>query len=243
MHIAHAAFLVTISCSPCFVLAESAAAQSPETKPAAAGQAQAAAAAPPAAAPAPAAPSGMLQPSIDSLQATVGELKLDKWKGGSVRAEATANVTSIQRDLEATLPGLLKDADAAPNSLSSLLPVYRNVDALYDVVLRVYEAARVSGPADQVALLQQSMSSLEGGRRTLNDRLLSLATAQEKQVVQLQTSLQAKPPAPVCPVVEPTPPPAPAKKPVRKKKPATTTQQPAKTPATGTTTTKPNTPQ
>jgi hypothetical protein len=248
MHIAHAAFLVTLSCSPCLVLAEgAAAAQSPELKPAAAGQAQAAqpAVAPPAVAPpaAASAPSAMLLPSLDTLKETIGGLKLEKWKSGSVRTEATANVSSIQRDLQETLPGILKVADAAPNSLSSLLPVYRNVVALYDVVLRVYDAARVSGPVDQVAALQAAMSSLEGGRRSLNDRLMGLSTAQEKQISQLQGSLQNKPAPPVCPVVAPPPPPAPAKKPLRKKKPAATTDQPAKTPAAGTGAPKPTTPQ
>jgi hypothetical protein len=189
----------------------------------------------------------MLQPSLDTLKETIGSLKLDKWKGGSVRTEATANVNSIQRDLQETLPGLLKDADGAPNSLGTLLPLHRNLDALYDVVLRVYDAARVSGPGDQVAALQAAMSSLEGGRRSLNDRLVSLAAAQEKQITQLQSSLAAKPPAPVCPVVAPPPPAAPVKKAVRKKKPAATKDQPAnppsKSPATGSTTPKPTTPQ
>ena len=248
MHIAKAAFLVTICCSPCVVLA-SAGAQSPELKPVIAGQKQAAAtqpaAATPAAAPAGAvnpAPSTLIQPSIDTLQQTIGGLKLDKWKGGSVRTEATANVASIQRNLQTTLPGLLKDADAAPNSVSSLLPVYRNVIALYDVVLRVYDAARVSGSADQAAALQQSLSGLEGGRRALHERLISSAAAQEKQISQLQAAVQAKPAPPVCPVVTPPPPAAPAKKPIKKKKPAATTDQPAKAPSSNTSPAKPTTP-
>lgn len=249
MHIAHAAFLVTISCSPCLVVS-AASGQSPEVKPVVAGQAQAASgsapAPPPAPAPAPSAapvPSALLQPSIDTLQQTMSGLKFDKWKGGSVRTEATANVTSIQRNLQTTLPGLLKDADAAPNSLTSLLPVYRNLVALYDVVLRVYDGARVSGSVDQATALQQALSGLEGGRRALHERLISTAAAQEKQIIQLQSSLQNRPAPQVCPVAPPPPPPTPAKKPVKKKKPAATTDQPAKTPASGTSPAKPTTPQ
>ena len=252
MNIAQAAFLATICCSPCVVFT-AAGAQSPEVKPVVAGQAQAAgtqsatAALPAATSPAapanPPAPSTLIQPAIDTLLQTIGGLKLDKWKGGSVRTEATANVASIQRNLQNTLPGLLKDADAAPNSVTSLLPVYRNVIALYDVVLRVYDAARVSGSADQAAALQQSLGGLEGGRRALHERLISTAAAQEKQITQLQAAVQAKPAPPVCPVVAPPPPPAPAKKPVKKKKPAATTDQPAKTPSSSTTPAKPTTPQ
>jgi hypothetical protein len=242
MHIGYAAFLVTLSCSPCLLFNVTASGQSPELKPAVAGQAQATPSST-AAVQVAQAPSGLIQPSIETLAQAIGGLKLDKWKGGSVRTEATANVASIQRDLQNTLPGLLKDADAAPNSLTSLLPVYRNVDALYDVALRVYDAARVSGPGDQAAALQQAMSSLEGGRRSLNERLMSTAAAQEKQIGQLQSSIQTKPAPPVCPVATPPPPAAPAKKPLKKKKPAATTDQPAKTPPSGSGTNKPATPQ
>ncbi len=250
MRFTHAASLFALSCTPYLAFTQQAGTQSKELKPVATAQAQQTAVQPamapaPAAAAAPA-PSELLQQAMDTLQQTVGGLKLEKWKGGSVRAEAAANVSSIQKDLDGTLPGLLKDADASPNSLSSLLPVYRNVDALYDVLLRVYEAARVSGPGDQVAALQQAMGSLESGRRSLSERLMATASAQEKQITQLQTTLQAKSAPPVCPVVAPPPPPAPAKKPaVRKKKPATpATPQTAKPAANGTgTTTKPATPQ
>jgi len=241
MHIAKAAFLVTICCSPSLVIT-TAGAQSPEVKPVVAGQAQAVqpgATTP--AAPANPAPSALIQPAIDTLQQTIGGLKLDKWKGGSVRTEATSNVTSIQRNLQSTLPGLLKDADAAPNSISGVLPVYRDVIALYDVVLRVYDAARVSGSVDQVSALQQALSSLEGGRRALHERLMSAATAQEEQISQLQIAIQTKPAPQVCPVVTPPAPAAPAKKPA-KKKPAATKDQPAKTPSSGTSPAKPTTP-
>ena len=66
-----------------------------------------------------------------------------------MRDEAQANLRSIQKDVSTTLPALLASADSAPGSASKLLPAYRNVDALYDVLLRVPEvrdriAARTS---------------------------------------------------------------------------------------------------
>ncbi len=196
------------------------------------------------AAPAAPAPSSLVQPAVDSLQQTLGSLKLEKWKGGSVRNEASGNIQSIQRDVQDTLPGLLKETDAASGSLGSLLPVYRNLVALYDVVLRVYDAARVSGPADQVAALQQSMTGIEGARRSLHERMVAGAAAQEKQIAQLQTTLQTRSEAPACPVAAPAPPLPPAKKPMRKKKSATPATNPAgKTPATGAAPAKPTTPQ
>jgi hypothetical protein len=173
-------------------------------------------------------PSAMLQPSIDALTQAISTVKLDKWKGGSIRGEAAPNLESIQKDLQNVLPSMLKDADAAPNSMSALLPVLRNVDALYDVVLRVTDGARVAASAEQAGALQDALTSLDKGRRTLQDRLMTLAAGQEKQVSDLQLAIKNQPPPPVCPVVPPpdTTKPA-AKKKVVKKKPATPTAQPA----------------
>lgn len=190
----------------------------------------------PAAQPAPAAkPSALLQTSIDGLQSALTGLRLDKWKNGTVRSEATTNVASLQKDLQETLPVLLAAADAEPQSMSKTLPVSRNLDALYDVLLRVVDGARVVAPADQVDQLIQAMASVEKARLALNDQLQQLAAGQEKQVVELRAAVvkaqTQTPPAPVCPKPPPAPTPA-AKKRVVKKKPATppATQTPATTP-------------
>jgi hypothetical protein len=193
----------------------------------------------------PSAPSDILQRSLDEVQQTVGGLKLDKWKRGTVRDEAGTNVDAIQRDLQGTLPSLLKDADTAPGSLSKVLPVSRNVDALYDVLVHIVEAARVSAPGDQVGALQATMADLEKARVKLGNQLVQTATVQEKQIVDLRTTVQTQaaslkaaatpPPAPKCPA-----PPAPAKKKRPVAKPSTTNT--AK-PAAGTPTNPPANPQ
>ena len=64
----------------------------------------------------PTAPSDILQRSLDEVKITVGNVRIDKWKRGSVRDEASNNIDAIQRDLQGTLPGLLRDADSAPGS-------------------------------------------------------------------------------------------------------------------------------
>jgi hypothetical protein len=112
------------------------AAQVPATAPTASGG-QAAAVAP-AAASAAKSPSAMMQPGIDAVKQALTAVKVDKWKAaGPVRDETATNIGSIQRDLDATLPGLLTTADGAPDSVTKVFPAYRNVDALYDVLLRV----------------------------------------------------------------------------------------------------------
>ncbi len=178
-------------------------------------------------------PSALLQPALDTLEQAIGTLKVEKWKGGSVRAEAGTNVSSIMRDLQSTLPPMLKEADAAPGTMSKVLPVSRNVDALYDVVLRVVDSASVSAPGEQLAPLQDAMTGLSKARHALDDRILDMAAAREKQIGDLQVALKTQP-VPVCPVAPPPPPPpAPKKAAPKKKKPkpatpsAATTTQPA----------------
>jgi len=171
-------------------------------------------------------PSLLLQRSLEELHTTLSGLRMEKWKSGTVRSEATANVASLQKDLQDTLPVLLAAADAEPQSLSKALPVSRNLDALYDVLLRVVDGSRVAAPADQVDQLIEAMASVQKSRLALNDHLQEMAAGQEKQVVNLQAAIvkaqTQTPPAPVCPK-PPAPAPAPAaKKKVVRKKPATT---------------------
>jgi len=218
MRISYSAFIFTILSTPLFALignAQQPTSGTPTTSTQSAPQPT----------PATNAVTGLLKPSLDALQQTIGAVKVDKWKGGSVRAEAGSNISSIQRDLQVTLPALLKEADSAPETMSKVLPVLRNVDALYDVVLRVVDGARVAASTEQVSQLQDSLAGLDKGRRALNDRLQDMAAAQEKQVNDLQVKLKAQV-APVCPAV-PVPvcpaAPVPAKKKPVKKKPTPTT--------------------
>lgn len=151
-------------------------------------------------------PSGLVQPGLDAVKLAVAGVRLDKWKGaGAVRDEVDANLGSIRRDMESTLPGLLATADGGCDSVSKVLPVYRNIEALYDVLLRVVVAARLGAPQPQTASLEAAMASLDGGRRTLGDRLQGSAVITEKQVVDLRAALKAVPPPPPPAVAVPVP--------------------------------------
>jgi hypothetical protein len=187
-------------------------------------------------------PSAILRPSLDMVQQTIGALKLDKWKRGTVRDEAEKNTAAILRDLQTNLPPLMTAADAPPETLSKVLPMSRNVDALYDVLLRVDEASRVSAPADQITQLEQALESLRKARLSFDDHLEDSAAGMEKQVTDLQATVQ-KQSAVKCPAPTPSPvctPPPPAHKPKRKPKPPATKppastapgSAPASTPAT-----------
>ena len=173
-------------------------------------------------------PSSILQPSLDQVQKTMAALNMEKWKKGTIRDEAGADVSSIQRDLKDKVPTLLKTADAAQGNISGVLPLLQHVGALYDVLVHVEEGSRVSAPPDQVASLQQSLASLEKARLALGDRMVTLAQAQEKQIGDLRKTVQtqtvalhaAQTPATAAPC--PAPKPVPVKKPKKKVTPPAT---------------------
>ncbi len=168
---------------------------------------------------------------------------MDKWKRGTVRDEAGDNVKEVLHDVSGTLPDLMKAADAGPEVVSKTLPLSRNVGALYDVMLRVYEASRVVAPPDQVSQIQQALLSLKSARQALDNRIQQTSEDAEKHVGELEVIVQKQatalhatasvPPPPVC-----TPP---APKPVVKRKPRPKPATPATTPGAKPQTTTPST--
>jgi len=175
-------------------------------------------------------PSATLGPALSALKKTLPTLHPEKWKLPAPVAKDTANnLDSIRRDLDNTLPPLLATADANAAAIPSVLPAYRNIEALYDVLLRVNQVAILVAPDPQLAALQQAINGLEDSRRALGDSLQATALAESQQLTDLRVTLHKlqtapPPPAPVC-----APPPAktaPAAKPKPKPKPATTTPAP-----------------
>ena len=181
-------------------------------------------------------PSDLLHPALSQVSQAIVSLNISRWKApGEVRGATQQNVDSIQRDLNGTLPGLLSTADAAPSSVSAVFPVYRNIDALYDVLLRVSETAMLAAPQNEANSITDALSKLESARSELGNSILNAATNNEAEVVRLRASIQQ------AAAVQPAPPPkttvvndGPAATPStakRKKKPATTT--PASSQPTG----------
>ncbi|MGB6194090.1 MAG: hypothetical protein WBF42_16615 [Terracidiphilus sp.] len=170
--------------------------------------------------PPPFASSAILGSSLDTVKQTLDAVRVDKWKRGTVRDEATDDINSIQREIQENLPPLMQQADAAQGALSKVLPVAAHVDALYDVLLRVLEAARISAPDEQASAIRQALNGLSSARLSLDKHILERATAQEKQVNDLHAVMEkqaafkcpAPPPTPVC-----------SKPPVKKPRKKTTT--------------------
>ena len=165
-----------------------------------------------AATPTPASTSGRmgatLQPSIQLVKEALSTVNVDKWKASSaIKSEADGNLHSVQRDMDETLPALVQAADAAPDSTSKALPVFRNVDALYDVMLRLDAAGRLAAPKDEIGALDDALASIAKARNVIGDQLQANAVAQERRMVQLQQAAAHPAPAPAPAPVQCTPPP------------------------------------
>lgn len=132
--------------------------------------------------------SDVLSAALNQVSQALGNMNVSRWKApGEVRGAAQQNAESIQRDLHDTLPGLLAQADAAPGSVTAIFPVYRNIDALYDVLLRISQSANLAAPREEAANIDSALSQLESARKNLGNAVFSAAKAREDEVVKLHT--------------------------------------------------------
>ena len=165
-----------------------------------------------------------LEATSKDTQADLVKLRIEHWKADSgYKKQALGNVDSIQRNLQGALPEILAQLRSAPESLPATFKLYRNLDALYDVLGNVVEGAGAFGSKDDLQSLSNDLSSFEGTRKQLAERIENLSSAKEAEILRLRTDLKtaqaaipAEPPKKL--VVDDT---EPAKKPAAKKKPAT----------------------
>jgi hypothetical protein len=173
-----------------------------------------------------------LQQASEATQADLDKLRIDKWKMDSgYKKQTLANVDSIKRNLQSALPEIIGKLQNSPEDLSATFKLYRNLDALYDVLGSVAESAGAFGSKDEFQSLSNDLNAMERNRRALAERLEGLTTSKEAELSQLRTqvkTLQAAtpPPPPKKIVVDDNEPkkPAPKKKSVPKPpKPVTAT--------------------
>jgi hypothetical protein len=179
-----------------------------------------------------------LEQTSKNTQADLVRLRIERWKtDNAYKRQALGNVDSIQRNLQGALPEIVAQLRAAPEDVPATFKLYRNLDALYDVLGSVVESTGAFGSKDDLQSLANDLSGFESTRKQMAERIENLSAAKEAEIVRLRADLKtaraAIPVAPVAPpkkiVVDDTEPP---KKPAAKKKPAPK--------STTTTTTKPS---
>jgi len=185
---------------------------------------------------------GPLEQASQATQADLAKLRIDKWKMDSnYKKQVLGNTESVKRNLQSALPEIVTQLRNSPEDLSATFKLYRNLDALYDVLGSIAESAGAFGSKDEFQTLSNDLNAIERNRRSLGERLETLSASKETELSQLRNqikALQAAPPAPPKKIVvdenEP-------KKPVKKKvprPPKSITPVPATTPAPA----KPSTP-
>jgi len=183
---------------------------------------------------------GLLTQLETTSKATLSDLatlRIERWKtDGSTKKQTLGNVDSVQRNLQNALPEIIGQLRNSPEDMPATFKLYRNLDALYDVLGSVVESAGAFGPKDDFQSLSNDLSGFEGTRKQLAERVANLAASKEQEIVRLRTDLKtAQAAIPVTPpkriVVDDTEPP---KKPTVKKKavPKKPATPPAATPAT-----------
>ena len=159
-----------------------------------------------------------LQQTSQSAQDNLSHLRIDKWKTDSATKRQTqTDSQSVLRNLQDALPVMLTDLKNAPENLALTFKVYRNLDALYDVMTSLTESAGAFGGKEEYQALNTDLGNIESSRRAFAERMDKLASAKETEIGQLRVELQnaraATPPKKV--VIDDTQPEP--KKPVHKK--------------------------
>jgi hypothetical protein len=170
---------------------------------------------------------------IENTRVDLARLRVDKWKAdGASRRQAEANAESIQRNLASALPAIVQQVRANPGSVGATFKLYRNLNALYDVMSSLAESAGAFGSNEEYKALADDTSKLDTLRRSLADRVDAMATFRDNEVAQLRarartaSSTAAAPAVPKKIVVDDNEPvKKSAKKPVAKKKTTTASEQ------------------
>ena len=151
-------------------------------------------AAAPAAPPMPADLGSALSSVGQAAQATAGSLKslrIDKWKTDSnTKQHAQQNAESLSHNLTDALPGMIQQVRANPSSVAAQFKLYRNLNALFDVLSTMTEAAGTFGPKNEYETLAGELSNFEQARITLANRLQNTTAQQDAEIARLRTAVQ-----------------------------------------------------
>src|SRR6201997_1361875 len=134
---------------------------------------------------------GQLETASQKTQSDLVKLRIERWKADSkYKKQALGNVDSIQRNLQSALPEMITQLRSAPEDLSASFKLYRNLDALYDVLGNVTEDAGAFGSKDDVQALSNDLNAFEGTRKQLGERIENLSSTKESELTRLRTQLK-----------------------------------------------------
>lgn len=118
----------------------------------------------------------------------LAKLRIEKWKGGGdARQQYQANADALSRNLTVSLPQRIAELRSAPENLAASFKLYRNVDALYDVLSALADVASRAAPQADYNALLADVKNLEAVRRALADRIETMATQRDTELARLRS--------------------------------------------------------
>ncbi len=133
-----------------------------------------------------------LQAAANQVAVDLGRMRIEKWKtDNSSKQQAQANADSIQRNITNALPGMINAVRAAPQDLGAQFRLYRNMNALYDVLNSLTESVGAFGPKNEFEALAQQLEVVDSARHNLGDSVETLASSTQSELGQLRTQLRA----------------------------------------------------
>ena len=176
-----------------------------------------------------------------ALNSDAGKLRVERWKIDSgTKQQTSENIGSIQRNITGALPGLMTAVRTTPQSLAANFKLYRNLNALYDVVASVSESTGAFGKREEYDLMAPHATALDEARRNYGEYLQQMTataddriTAAEREKAAAIAAQQQVPPKKII-VDDNEPAAAPKKKKPVKKSAATSSNASASSAATST---------
>ncbi len=133
-----------------------------------------------------------LRPALEQVGPALNQIQVDRWKlSHNLKAQVQSDISSIQQDLTSQIPALFQAAQQSPAALEPQLSVMHNVDALYDVLVRITTTANISGGKNDAAILDNAVQRLESARKTAAGQLMQAASTQDQQIARFRASIQA----------------------------------------------------
>jgi hypothetical protein len=133
-----------------------------------------------------------LRPALIQVGSSLDQVQIDHWKvSHEMKGQLHNDVSSIHQDLSSQLPALLHSAQQSPDALAPQLAVMHNVDALYDVLVRIATAAMISGGKNDAGTLDSAVRQLESARKLAASQLMQIATTQDQQIARFHAGIQA----------------------------------------------------
>ena len=132
-----------------------------------------------------------LQVAATQTSTDIEQLRIEKWKtDGATKQQAQSDAQSIRRNLTSALPGMIAAARAAPQDLGAEFKLYRNLNAVYDVLASVTESAGAFGTRSEYDALARQLATIGTVRHNLGESLEQLAASIQTELNQLRAQVQ-----------------------------------------------------